>query len=91
MSTQQDGPLRKFLKAVGHDHALLDKWWAGGADAVGGDSKVARLWAALSDTDKALLRDGDLCGIQKALDDEGVAIGEDPSANLGKNWALVRV
>ena len=91
MSTEQDGPLRKFLKAVGHDHALVDKWWAGGADAFEGDSKVGRLWAALSDTDKGLLRDGDLCGIQKALDDEGVAMGEDVSANLGKNWALVRV
>ena len=91
MSTEQDGPLRRFLKAVGHDHDLLDKWWSRGADAFDGDTKVGRLWAALSDTDKALLRDGDLCGIQKALDDEGVAIGEDPSANLGKNWALVRV
>jgi hypothetical protein len=25
------------------------------------------------------------------LHDEGVATGEDVSANLGKNWALVRV
>lgn len=90
MSTEQDGPLRKFLKTVGHDHDLVDKWWSGGADAFEGDDKVGRQWAALSETHKGVLRRGELDEIKQALHDEGVAMGEDVS-NLGKNWALVRV
>jgi hypothetical protein len=89
VSTEQDRPLRRFFKRVGRDHDLVDKWWNGGADAL--FRELPDLAAALTDAQKDILRRGDLCEIKKALDDEGVAMGEDPSANLGKNWALVRV
>jgi hypothetical protein len=91
VSTEQDRPLRRFLKTVGNDHDLVDKWWHGGADAFEGDDKVGLQWAALSETHKGVLRRGELDEIKQALHDEGVAMGEEPSANLGKNWALVRV
>lgn len=90
VSTEQGGPFRKFLKRVGNDDALLHKWWSGGANAVFADPTVADYVKDLTDTHKDILRRGELDEIKKALDDEGVAMGEDVSA-LGKNWALVRV
>lgn len=90
MSTEQHGPLHTFLNTVGNDDDLVHKWWHGGARAFDGDSKVGRLWTALGDTNRALLIEGDLCKIQKALVDEGVAMGEDLSAHL-PSWALVRI
>ena len=97
MSTeQQHGPLHTFLNTVGNDHALVDKWWHGGpgghggADAFEGDSKVGRQWTALGETYQALLREGDLCKIKEALDNEALEWGEDRSAHL-PSWALVRI
>jgi hypothetical protein len=91
VSTEQDGPFRQFLKRVGHDDALLHKWWHGGFDEVFADPKMADFKDKLTETHKGVLRRGELDEIKKALDDEAVAMGGDPSANLGKNWALVRV
>jgi hypothetical protein len=74
----------------------VDKWWHGGpgghggADAFDGDSKVGQLWNELGETYQALLREGDLCKIQQALYDEGVAMDENFSAHL-PSWALVRI
>ena len=89
MSTEQDRPLRKFFKRVGRDPSLVEKWWSGGADAL--FRELPDLAAALSEGQKDILRRGELDEIKQALDDEGPAMGEDPSANLGKNWALVRI
>ena len=94
MSTEQHGKLATFLNTVGNDHALVDKWWHGGrdghggADAFEGDSTVGRLWSELGDPYRALLREGDLCKIKEALDNEALERGE--SAHL-PNWALVRI
>jgi len=96
MSTEQHGKLHTFLNIVGNDPDLVYKWWHGGpgghggADAFEGDSKVGQLWRELGDTNRALLREGDLCKIQQALYDEGVAPGESVSAHL-PSWALVRI
>jgi hypothetical protein len=89
VSTEQDRPLRRFLKRVGHDYPLVDKWWSGGADAL--FRELPDLAADLTETQKDILRRGELDEIKQALHDEGVAMGEDVSTNLGKNWALVRV
>lgn len=90
MSTEQHGKLHTFLNTVGNDDDLVHKWWHGGPDAFDGDSKVGRQWAALGETYQALLREGDLCKIQQALYDEGVAMDENFSAHL-PSWALVRI
>jgi hypothetical protein len=91
VSTEQDGPFRQFLKRAGHDDDLLHKWWHGGFDEVYNDPKMADLKDKLTKTQKDILTRGELDEIKQALHDEGVAMGVDPSANLGKNWALVRV
>jgi hypothetical protein len=93
MSTEAEKPLRKFLKKVGHDHALVDLWWTGGADAVLRDPRVADEVEALTPDQIAALRDGDLGLIKAELDEEARTSGEsyeDISAQ-GKNWALVRI
>ena len=90
MSTEQHGKLHTFLNTVGTDDDLVHKWWHGGPDAFDGDSKVGRQWAALGDTYQALLREGDLCKIKEALDNEALERGEDISAHL-PSWALVRI
>ena len=96
MSTEEHGKLRTFLNIVGTDPVLVDKWWHGGhdghggADAFAGDSKVGRKWTELGETYQALLREGDLCKIKEALDNEALEMGEDSSAHL-PSWALVRI
>jgi hypothetical protein len=93
MSTEAEKPLRKFLKKVGHDHALLDLWWTGGPDAVLAAPSVAVEVEALTSDQLAALRDGDLGLIKAELDKEARTSGEayeDISAQ-GKNWALVRI
>jgi hypothetical protein len=67
----------------------VDKWWDGGADAL--FDALPDYAAALTEAQKDILRRGELDEMKQALHDEGVATGEDVSANLGKNWALVRV
>ena len=93
MSTEAEKPLRKFLKKVGHDHALLDLWWTGGADAVLGAPSVAAEVEALTPDQLAALRDGDLGLIKAELDKEARISGEgyEEISAQGKNWALVRV
>ena len=91
MSTEQEGPLHQFLKRAGHDDDLLHKWWHGGFDEVYNDPKMADLKDKLTETHKGVLRRGELDEIKQALHEEGGAMGEDPAANLGKNWALVRI
>jgi hypothetical protein len=93
MSTEAEKPFRKFLKKVGHDHALVDLWWTGGADAVLGDPRVEDEVAALAPLQVAALKDGDLGLIKTELDKEARTAGEanEDIAALGKNWALVRV
>jgi hypothetical protein len=88
MSTEQHGKLHTFLNTVGNDDDLVHKWWQHGAHAFEGDNKVGQLWAELGDTNRALLVEGDLCKIQQALYDEGMAMGE--TAHL-PSWALVRI
>jgi hypothetical protein len=93
MSSEAEKPLRRFLKKVGHDHALMDLWWTGGADAVLRDPSVAVEVAALTDDQLVALRDGDLGLIKAELDKEARISGEtyEDIAALGKNWALVRI
>jgi hypothetical protein len=93
MSSEAEKPFRKFLKKVGHDHALVDLWWTGGADAVLGDPRVEDEVAALMPLQVAALKDGDLGLIKTELDKEARTAGEadEDIAALGKNWALVRI
>jgi hypothetical protein len=93
MSTEAEKPFRRFLKKVGHDHALVDFWWTYGADRLLEDPRVADEVAALTLDQLAALKDGDLGLIKVELDKEARTAGEadeDISAQ-GKNWALVRV
>ena len=90
MSTEQHGKLHTFLNTVGNDDDLVHKWWHHGAHGFEGDDKVGQLWAELGDTNRALLVEGDLCKIQQALYDEGVAMDDNFSAHL-PSWALVRI
>jgi len=72
-------------------------WTSGGArgaDAFSGDTRVGRLWDALSETDKALLRDGDLCKIQESARRRGCGDGRGcPTPLLGKigRWFASRI
>ena len=55
---------------------------AGGFDEVFADPKMADFKDKLTETHKGVLRRGELDEIKKALDDEAVAMGGDPSADI---------